>query len=146
MAKDALRDGDWAAVGQAVSERLSELRMSASYLSRETGLSPTTIRGLGKPSSSHNRSTLVALSAVLGWRYDYLLNILSRNPDKNIRRPGESPVEAYFENLLHAEVGPIREEVAELVKTVNGMGKQVDVLFQQRQTSPNANSGKGEPA
>ena len=55
-------------------------------------------------------------------------------------------MEAYFENLLHAEVGPIREEVAELVKTVNGMGKQVDVLFQQRQTGPNANSGKGEPA
>jgi hypothetical protein len=146
LAKDALRDGDWAAVGQAVSERLSELRMSASYLSRETGLSPTTIRGLGKPSSSHNRSTLVALSAVLGWRYDYLLNILNRNPDKNIRRPGESPVEAYFESLLHAEVGPMREEVAELVRTVNGMGKQVDVLFQQRQTGTDANADKGKSA
>lgn len=55
-------------------------------------------------------------------------------------------MEAYFESLLHAEVGPIREEVAELVRTINGMGKQVDVLFQQRQTGAIANSGKREPA
>jgi hypothetical protein len=143
LAKDALRDGDWTAVGQAVSERLLELRMSASYLSRETGLSPTTIRALGKPSdSSHNQSTLVALSAVLGWRYDYLLNIVLRNPDKNIPRPDESPLEAYFENLLRAEVGPMREEVAELVKTINGMGKQIDVLFQERQTVAGADKSE----
>jgi hypothetical protein len=146
LAKDALRDGDWAAVRQAVNERLIELRMSASYLARETGLSPTTIRSLGKSSNSHNQSTLVALSAVLGWRYDYLLNILLRNPDKNIRRPGESPVEAYFESLLRAEVGPMKEEVTELVKTVNGMGKRIDVIFQERQTGTGTNADKGEPA
>jgi hypothetical protein len=146
LAKDALRDGDWAAVRQAVTERLIELRMSASYLARETGLSPTTIRSLGKSSSSHNQSTLVALSAVLGWRYDYLLNILLRNPGKNIRRPGESPVEAYFESLLRAEVGPMKEEVTELVKTVNGMGKRIDVIFHERQTGTGTNADKGEPA
>ena len=51
-------------------------------------------------------------------------------------------MEAYFENLLSAEVGPLREEVAELVKAVNGMGKKIDVLYQERQ----AGTGKGDPA
>ena len=141
MAEDALEDGDWTAVGQAVTERLSELHMSISYLARETGLSPTTIRYLGTPAKKHNKSTLVAISVVLGWRYDHLRNILLGQPEKNIREPGNSPLEAYFENLLRAEVGPMREEVAELVKTVNGIGKQIDVLFQERQTG----TGKGEP-
>jgi hypothetical protein len=51
-------------------------------------------------------------------------------------------VEAYFENLLSAEVGPLREELAELVKAVNGMGKKIDVLYQERHVGP----GKGETA
>ncbi len=58
--------------------------------------------------------------------------------------PGNSPLEAYFENLLHAEVGPIRAEVAELVQAVNGMGKRIDVLF-QRQAAAGTEAGDGEP-
>jgi len=119
--------------------------MSLSYLARETGLSQTTIRYLGTPTRKHNKSTLVAISVVLGWRYDHLINILLGQPEKNIRAPGNSPLEAYFENLLRAEVGPMREEVAELAKAVNGMGKQIDVLF-QRQTGAGPQSGKIEPA
>jgi hypothetical protein len=136
LAKDALRDGDWAAVSRAVDERMSELRMSASYLSRETGLSPNTIRALGKASNNHNKSTLVALSAVLRWRHDYLFNILLGNPEKNIQTPGESAAEAYFETLLHDEIGPVREEMAELMKSVNGMKMQIDVLFRERHAGP----------
>ena len=75
MAEDALEDGDWAAVGRAVTERLSDLHMSLSYLARETGLSQTTIRYLGTPARKHNKSTLVAISVVLGWRYDHLAAI-----------------------------------------------------------------------
>jgi hypothetical protein len=141
LAEEALEDGDWAAVDQAVTERMSELHMSLSYLARETGLSQTTIRYLGTPAKKHNKSTLVAISVVLGWRYDHLRNILRGEPEKNIREPGNSPLESYFENLLRAEVGPMREEMAELAKTVNGMGKQIDVLF-QRQTGTSAGNGK----
>jgi hypothetical protein len=142
LAEDALEDGDWAAVGRAVTERLSELHMSLSYLARETGLSQTTIRYLGTPARKHNKSTLVAISVVLGWRHDHLFNILRGEPEKNIRNHDDSPVEAYFENLLSAEVGPLREELAELVKAVNGMGKKIDVLYQERHVGP----GKGETA
>lgn len=141
MAEDALQGEDWAAVDQAVTERLSELHMSLSYLARETGLSQTTIRYLGTPTKNHNKSTLVAISVVLGWRYDHLRNILHGESEKNIRDSSNSPLEAYFENLLSAEVGPMRDEVAELVKTVNGLGKKIDMLFQDQQTG--ANPGKG---
>lgn len=135
MADDALQDGDWAAVDHAVAERLRELHMSLSYLARETGLSQTTIRYLGTPTRKHNKSTLVAISAILGWRHDHLINVLHGVPEKNILAPESSPVEAYFQNLLSAEVGPMREQVAELVETVNGIAKRIDLLYQDRQST-----------
>ncbi|MGH3281343.1 MAG: hypothetical protein ACRDNW_19710, partial [Trebonia sp.] len=135
MAADGLADGDWTAVDQAVSERMRELHMSLSYLARETGLSQTTIRYIGTPTRKHNKSTLVAISAILGWRHDHLINILRGTPEKNILAPDSSPVEAYFQNLLSAEIGPMREQVTELVQTVNGMAKRIDVFYQERQSS-----------
>lgn len=146
MAEEALEDGDWAAADRAVTERLSELHMSLSYLARETGLSQTTIRYLGTPNKKHNKSTLVAISAILGWRHDHLINVLHGEPEKNILTAGSSPVEAYFQNLLNAEVGPMREQVAELVKTVNGITKTIDVIFHERQTNAGDGVGKGERA
>jgi hypothetical protein len=146
LAEDALEDGDWVAVGQAVTERLSEKHMSISYLARETGCSQTTIRYLGKPPRKHNKSTLVALSVVLGWRHDHLFNILRGEPEKNIRQPGDSPAEAYFQELLSVGIGPVREEMAELMKAVNGMGKKIDALYQERQSRTANEAAKGEPA
>jgi hypothetical protein len=46
---------------------------------------------------------------------------------------------------MRAEVGPMREEVAELTKAVNDMVKQIEMLF-QRQTGPGPRPGKIEPA
>jgi hypothetical protein len=146
LSEDALEDGDWPAVGQAVTERMSELHMSISYAARETGLSPTTIRYLRKPERKYNRSTLVAISVVLGWRYNHLINILRGEPEKNIPKPGNSVMEAHFENLLRAEVGPMREEMTELIKTVNGMGKKIDVIFHERQTSADNGADNDERA
>jgi hypothetical protein len=91
LSEDALHDGDWAAVQQAVIERRSELHMTISYLARETGLSPTTIRYLGAPAGKHNKSTLVALSVVLGWRYNHLINILRGEPEKNTETLSRDP-------------------------------------------------------
>lgn len=141
MSEDALQDGDWPAVSQAVTERRSELHMSISYLARETGLSPTTIRYLGAPTKKHNKSTLVALSVVLGWRYDHLMNILLRQPQENIRDSNSSGMDtAYFENLLRAEVSPMREGFAELVSIVSDLCQKVDVLFQERK--PDSEQGE----
>lgn len=136
MAEDALQEGDWAAVGRAVTERRLELHMSISYLARETGLSQTTIRYLGSPAGKHNKSTLVALSVVLGWRYNHLINVLNGEPEKNIGKSSDSPAEAYYENLLLAEVAPMREQVAELAAAVIGMERKIDVIFRAQQVGP----------
>jgi hypothetical protein len=141
LAEDAPPSGDWAAVDRSVTERRAELRMSISYLARETGLSPTTIRYLGSPAGKHNKSTLVALSVVLGWPYKYLVNVLNGAPEKNTGNPGGSPREAYYENLLLAEVGPIREEMAELAAAVNGIGRKIDVMIQAGSDAGDADSG-----
>ena len=80
---------DWAAVSVAIRKRMRELSMSMAHLARETGLSETTIRYIGNPASGHNKSTLVAISAVLRWRHDHLINVLRGEPDKNA--PGPRP-------------------------------------------------------
>jgi lambda repressor-like predicted transcriptional regulator len=135
LAKDALRNGDWTEVARVVEARLKRLKMSLAYLAQETGLSPNTIRQLGTPAGKHNQSTLVALSAVLGWRHDHLLNIVLRQPEKNVLGPEDSPLEAHFANVLHAEVGPIKVEMAELKDIVGDMGRKIDVMYQTRQST-----------
>jgi hypothetical protein len=120
------RREDWAAVGRAVRERMLRLQISLAPLARETGLAETIIRYIDKPASRHNRSTLVALSAVLGWRYDHLTNILHGEPDKN--DPVPSSAEAHFENLLHAEVGPVKAEIGTLEHAVRAMDAKIDAI------------------
>ncbi len=70
--------------------------MPTAELARQTCLSETTIRSLG--TAARNKSSLVAISAVLRWRYDHLINILNGQPEKNVhvrqpaaRRESEGP-------------------------------------------------------
>ena len=131
---------DWAAVGLAVHERMSELRMSKAALARETGLSETTIRYLGRSPGGHNRSTLVAISAVLRWRPDYLVNVLHRRPEKNqyLRPLGL----ANLERLLHAEMRALRGDISALAETTLAIEKKIDLLLARgRPTAVRAKEG-----
>lgn len=117
---------DWVTVGDAIRKRMRELKMSTAQLARETGLSETTIRYIGEPTIRHNRASLVAIAAVLRWRYDYLLNILRGEPEKNviIRRP----IEASLERMLHAEVGSMKEELAGLRDLIERINENITAL------------------
>lgn len=134
MPRESPGPEDWAAVGDAIRKRMRELKMSTAQLARETGLSETTIRYIGEPTSRRNKSSLVAISAVLRWRYDHLINILRGEPEKNviIRRPAE----VNLERLLRAEVSPMRQELAELASIISNMGQKIDALFQERNPNP----------
>ena len=125
---------DWAAVSVAIRKRMRELKMSTAHLARETGLSETTIRYIGNPESGHNKSTLVAISAVLRWRYDYLINVLRGEPDKNA--PPPRPAEANLQRLLRDEVDPVREDLASLRDLVQGMDTKVDTLISAKCHTP----------
>lgn len=100
--------GDWAAVGDAIRERRAELKMSTASLARETGLSETTIRYISQPGPGHNRSTLVAISAVLRWRYDHLINILHGESHKNI--PVKRTIGEHLA-IIEAKLDAIAEQI-----------------------------------
>jgi len=114
---------DWAAVTDAIRKRMRELKYSTAHLARESGLSETTVRYLGKSLSGHNRSTLVALSAVLRWRYDHLVNILHGEPEKNvhIKRRTEDDIQ----RLLREEFTPVKEQLASLAETLNAINRKL---------------------
>jgi hypothetical protein len=127
---------DWAAVSDAIRKRMRELKMSTAHLARETGLSETTIRYIGSPASGHNKSTLVAISAVLRWRHDHLINILRGEPDKNV--PMKRQAEASLQRLLYDEINPVKEQLASLRETIEVMGTKIDVIIKGQRRSAGA--------
>jgi len=102
-------------------ERMSELKMSTAELARQTGLSQTTIRYIGEPAGRHNKVALVAISAVLRWRYDHLTNILRGEPEKNVRIA--PPVRVVVERVVRDEIGPLKEQVSDLAETLKVISK-----------------------
>jgi plasmid maintenance system antidote protein VapI len=146
LLKDAPRNEDWAAVGRAIRERMRELGISSTHLAQETGLSPTTIRHIGESANRRTKSTLVAISAVLDWRYDHLTNILHGEPQKN--SSATSPLEPHFESLLRAEVGPVKEEVAGIRDIIHVIDKKIDVIIESQHSATGAAGqfqGPGQP-
>ncbi len=79
-------DGDWVAVGAAVSARMAARKVSTAALARVTGLSETTIRALRAGRGGRQGSTLYAVSAGLGWPPGYL-----RRVAENLPEPVEGP-------------------------------------------------------
>lgn len=122
---------DWAAVSVAIRKRMRELRISTAHLARETGLSETTIRYIGNPGSGH-KASLVAIAAVLRWRYDHLINVLHGEPGKN------DPADQNLQRLLRDEVDPVREELASLRDILAGVDQKVDTLISTQRPAADA--------
>ena len=135
MSKDAPTEEARAEVARAVSGRMGQLGVSTAELRRRSGLSVNTIRGITEGMSRHNRSTWVAISAVLEWPWDYLVNILNGRPDKNVTV--KSPLETHLAKLVDglAEIGALRQDVAGLKDIVHEIDKKIDVVIGSRHTS-----------
>jgi transcriptional regulator with XRE-family HTH domain len=114
-----VQSGNWPSVSDAMRARMKEMRMSTAELARQTGLSETTIRYIGEPAGRHNKASLVAIAAVLRWRYDYLLNILRGEPEKNVRIA--QPVSVIVERVFRDEIGPLKEQVSDLAEKLNAI-------------------------
>lgn len=61
---------------------MGQLDMTIAGLSRKSGVSETTIRYIGRP-GKRQKSTLVALSAALGFYPDYLTHKLNGWPERH---------------------------------------------------------------
>lgn len=80
---------DWASVGQAISARMAELRVTQLEVAARAEISLTTLRELQNNVNPRRRrpQTLSALSEALGWPTDHLSHVLHghqppANPDE----------------------------------------------------------------
>lgn len=120
MSKNELPEGgDWGAVHAAVHRLMKRLDMSVARLSRESGVSETTIRYIGRP-EKRQRSTLVALAAALGCQYDYLVDVL-----RGEAGPG-TPPRPFAEA---SELGSMREQMNAMTETLHSIDGKVETLL-----------------
>jgi len=114
---------------------MGQLGVSTAELRRRSGLSVNTIRGITEGTSRHNKSTWVAISAVLEWPWDYLVNILNGRADRNVT--AKSPMETHLAKLVDglAEIDALRQDVAVLKDIVHEIDKKIDVVIGSRSTS-----------
>lgn len=83
MSKDAPTAESRAEVARVVNARVAELRLSTAELARLSGLAVNTVRGVREARGKYTKSTLVALSAVLGWDPQHLDRIFHGETQKN---------------------------------------------------------------
>jgi hypothetical protein len=69
---------------RVVEERMKKLRRPPAEIYRLSGLTVNTLRNVTEETGKPNKSTWVALSAVLDLPWDYLLNIVYGMPEKNV--------------------------------------------------------------
>lgn len=133
--------GDWAGVAAAV-KRLREQRdnMPVSALSRKSGVSETTIRYLASP-KKRQVSTLVALSAVLGCRPGYLVDVHAGKCGED----GSPPTLADFaEAIIHSlqTVNGWLCEIADAANEINARGRGTECRPNQRLETGTPNRGQ----
>jgi hypothetical protein len=84
LSEDALTAQRRAAVAEVVKARMAELGLSLTALVELSGLSINTVKDVIRPTGNPNKSTLVALSAVLGWAPQYLDDIAHGEAAANV--------------------------------------------------------------
>lgn len=126
MSKNELpQNGDWAAVHVAVSRLMRELGLSIARLSRESGVSETTIRYIRRP-DKRQRSTLVALAAALECQHDYLVDVLRGAAD-----PETSPQPPADVALL----GSMSEKLDGIRETLHDIDGKVETILGRRENA-----------
>ena len=131
MSKDARAEGTRAEIARVVSGRMGRLGISTAEVRRRSGLSVNTIRSITEGARRHNRSTLVAISAVLEWPWDYLVNILDGRADKNV---GQSPLEAHLVRLAAgiAEIDALGAKVSGLTDVVHEVDRKISLVIESQ--------------
>jgi hypothetical protein len=121
MERSREADGDWAAVADAISGRLVQLRMTQMDAASRARISLTTLRELQNNTSPRRRrpQTLAALSVALGWPPEYLSAIL-RGDKSQAQPPGGGTADR---TLLVME--SIEQELRDLRQRVTSIERQL---------------------
>ncbi len=119
---------NWAAVANAISERLNELGMRQRELADRSGVSQAIVREIQRNTVQRRRSdrTLEALSTALQWHPQHLLALLHNRKPPAVGEPREDMTDPVTARLAVIEdrLTVITEELAALRADVAAMGEQ----------------------
>ncbi len=114
-----------AAVADVVWARMTELGLSLTGLAELSGLAFNTVKGvIGATGNPAHKSTLVALSAVLGWSPHFLDGIASG------RAAGDATSEMMLHALLANLAGELRTDIARLSEDVRQLDEKISRLIE----------------
>jgi transcriptional regulator with XRE-family HTH domain len=139
---EAVRGGyfvseDWAAVCQAVNQRMREGEISQQQLAKRSGVSPATIRLIQHHPGDHRHTqrTLEAVSKALDWRSDYLDNVLNGRPQQEIAEQVtddatlQSRLSA-LEQLLRKISVVLEQRLGDVVDIIYNSDSEVDITIE----------------
>jgi transcriptional regulator with XRE-family HTH domain len=124
LSEDALTAQHRAAVAEVVKARMAELGLSQNAVAELTGLSVNTVKGVTRPAGNPTTSTLVALSAVLGWAPQYLGDIAHG------RAAGNATDEVMLDALLVTLASGLRADMAGLAEGVRRINEKINKLIE----------------
>jgi hypothetical protein len=114
---------DWAAVAQAISNRMAELRVTQMDVAAKARISLTTLRELQHNINPRRRrpQTLAALSEALDWPPGYLAETLRGGDAQPYADESHDPV---LESLssIERELGDLRQRVEQIERQLSGEG------------------------
>jgi transcriptional regulator with XRE-family HTH domain len=131
---------DWAAVAEAISQRMTELGINQTELIGRSQVSKATVGELYRNSAQRRRSarTLEALSIALGWHPQHLAAVLKGQRVPNIGEPVSrsdddipgrlAAIEyrlAQIETRL-GDIGELRDRIDEVKATIEAVMRLID--------------------
>lgn len=121
---------DWAAVGRAIGDRLTELGMKQRELAERSGVSQAIVREIQHNTVQRRRGdrTLEALAAALDWHPQHLLALLRNRKPPVMGQPRENlddPVTARL-TAIEDRIADVAEQLAELRADVSTLANRRD--------------------
>lgn len=115
--------GDWAAVANAVKQRMAELGLRQGAVIKRSGLTKQTVGEIENNSKERNRNrrTLEALSKALEWHPDYLAAVLEGRTPPEVGTPYAKRADdlpARFDVLEH-RLDVLQAEIRDLDTSMN---------------------------
>lgn len=117
---------DWAAVANAIGQRLNELGMRQRELAERSHVSQAIVRELQHNTAQRRRSsrTLEALSVALAWHPQHLTALLAGHTPPE---PGDPPL-ALSDDDLPARLAAIEHQLRELTDRIGELSDNLAVI------------------
>jgi transcriptional regulator with XRE-family HTH domain len=119
---------DWAAVAEAINERVAELGWRQRELAERSHVSSAIVREIQRHTVERHRSprTLESLSVTLGWEPQHLDEVLRGNRPSRAGEPAREIIESHSLRL-----GAIERRLDEITELIIGVKADLATLIRQ---------------